>query len=84
LYQNFNIIAIDVCCGGVVLLVFVEDYGVRWALVDFHKLLIVHLGILGLVVEDIGIRRLAVRLDFFIGLGLPNKVTKPVKSQSRK
>ena len=85
LHQNFNIIAVYVRRGGVVLLVFVENYGVRWALVDFHKLLVVHLDIFGLViVEDVGVRRLAVRLDFFIRLGFPNKVTESVASQSRK
>lgn len=78
LHQNFNIVAVHVSRGRVVLLVFVKNYGIRWALINFHELLVARFDILGLViVEDIGVRRLAVRLDFFVGLGLPNEVTKP-------
>jgi hypothetical protein len=83
MHQHLDIWAVYVGRGRVVLLVFVEDYGVGWAFVHLHQLLVVGISLVFVVVEDIGIGCLAGALDIVVGLGLADEISKPGTSQSR-
>jgi hypothetical protein len=83
MHQHLDIWAVYVGRGRVVLLVFVEDYGVGWAFVHLHQLLVVGISLVVVVVEDIGIGCLASALDIVVGLGLADEISKPGTSQSR-
>lgn len=83
MHQHLDIWAVYVGRGRVVLLVFVEDYGVGWAFVHLHQLLVVGISLVVVVVEDIGVGCLAGALDIVVGLGLADEISKPGTSQSR-
>ena len=77
MHQHLDIWAVYVGRGRVVLLVFVEDYGVGWAFVHLHQLLVVGISLVVVV------GCLAGALDIVVGLGLADEISKPGTSQSR-
>ena len=85
MHQHLDIWAVYVGRGRIVLLVFVEDYGVGWAFVHLHQLLVVGIRLVVIVVvEDIGVGCLAGALDIVVGLGLADEISKPGTRQSRR